>query len=102
MIIPNIWENKKCSKPPTSYVVVEVSAQSIQKNAPLPGTQRFLGFVQPKSQPAVGIILVSYLFVILLYSLVFYCYDVKECMKSIDETSHNLSLNRKKDGEKNE
>ena len=21
--IPNIWENKKCSKPPTSYVVCE-------------------------------------------------------------------------------
>ena len=72
---------------------MDPSVQSIQKNLPslhcpcprpLPGTQRFLDFVQPKSQPAVDIILISsYIY---LWS--------RECMKSI-ETSHNLCLNRK-------
>ena len=47
---------------------MDPSVQSIQKNLPslhcpcprpLPGTQRFLDFVQPKSQPAVDIILIS-------------------------------------------
>ena len=29
MIIPNIWENKKCSKPPTSYIYLMLDSQLV-------------------------------------------------------------------------
>jgi hypothetical protein len=36
MIIPNIWKNKKCSKPPTSNVWVDIRI-GIPQKSPLTG-----------------------------------------------------------------